>query len=37
MMEGVNSTTIYHKNFYKCHNVPQYNNKEITKTEKARK
>jgi hypothetical protein len=22
MMEGVNSTMIYVKNFYKCHNVP---------------
>jgi hypothetical protein len=22
MMEGVNSTVIYCKNFYKCHNVP---------------
>jgi hypothetical protein len=26
MMERVNSTTIYCKNFCKCHNVPQYNN-----------
>jgi hypothetical protein len=26
MMEGMNSTTIYSKNFCKCHNVPQSNN-----------
>jgi hypothetical protein len=26
MMEGVNSTMIYCKNFCKCHNVPQHNN-----------
>jgi hypothetical protein len=27
MMEGVNSTMIYCKNFCKCHYVPQYNSK----------
>jgi hypothetical protein len=26
---GVNSTTIYCKNFCKCHNVPQQNNKNL--------
>jgi hypothetical protein len=26
MMEGVNLTMIYCKNFCKCQNVPQYNN-----------
>jgi hypothetical protein len=26
MMEWVNSTMIYCKNFYKCHNVPSVNN-----------
>jgi hypothetical protein len=32
MMEGVNSTTIYSKNFCKCHNVlPQFNNNMIIK------
>jgi hypothetical protein len=25
MMEGINSTMIYRKNFYKSHNVPQHN------------
>jgi hypothetical protein len=29
MMEEVNSTMIYFKNFCKCHNVPQYNNNMI--------
>jgi hypothetical protein len=29
MMEGVKSTIIYYKNFYKCHNVPQYNDNMI--------
>jgi hypothetical protein len=27
MMEGVNSTMIYCKNFGKCHNVPSVQNK----------
>jgi hypothetical protein len=34
MMEGVKSTMIYCKNFYKCHNVPpaqQYDKKKINK------
>jgi hypothetical protein len=35
MMEGVNSTMIYCKNFCTCHNVPQYNNNN-NNTEKAR-
>jgi hypothetical protein len=26
MMEGVNATMIYYKNFCKCHVVPLYNN-----------
>jgi hypothetical protein len=30
MMEGMNSTMTYHKNFCKC-NVPQYNNNIIKK------
>jgi hypothetical protein len=25
MMEGVNSTMIYYKNFCKCHNISQHN------------
>jgi hypothetical protein len=25
-MEGVNSTIIYYKNFYKCQNLPPHNN-----------
>jgi hypothetical protein len=29
MMEGVSSSLIYCKNFCKCHNVNQYNNKMI--------
>jgi hypothetical protein len=29
--EGVTSTTIYWKNYCKCHNVPQYNNNIIKK------
>jgi hypothetical protein len=31
MMEGVNSTMMYHKNFCKCHNVTLVNNKKIPK------
>jgi hypothetical protein len=34
MMEGVNSTMIYCKNFCKCHNVPWYKNN-IIKTNKT--
>jgi hypothetical protein len=29
MMEVVNSSMIYCKNFCKCHNVPQHSNKKI--------
>jgi hypothetical protein len=38
MMEGVNSTMIYCKNFCKCHNVPPDNNnkKRIFKKKKKR-
>jgi hypothetical protein len=31
MMEGVNATMIYRKNFCKCHNVLQYNNNILKK------
>jgi hypothetical protein len=30
MMEGMNLTMIYCRNFCKCHNVPQHNNNMIT-------
>jgi hypothetical protein len=39
MMKGVNSNSIYCKNFYKCHNVPpvQHNNMIIKKRQKKKK
>jgi hypothetical protein len=37
MMEGVNSTMIYGKNFCKCHMYPQYNNNMIIKKGKKTK